>query len=203
MLADLLSVVIVRLGEPGSANYTGGMLDMLATLLSRDVSAADKMRVLQDECGIAPSDELESEVALMGSFAEHIYLEAREAGLRDGREEGRAEGYGEGRMQGHEEGRKEGLAEGRVEGMAAGREEGLAQGREEGLAKGLAEGLEEDRREGHEAGRAEEGREYTLNFVLRALVLSTGWDLERAMDALSVPTGERPACREAFARGEV
>ena len=93
-------------------------------------------------------------------------------------------------MEGHEEGRKEGLAEGREEGMAAGRKEGLAQG------------LEEGRREGHEAGRAE-GREYTLNFVLRALVLSTGWDLERAMDALSVPTGERPACREAFARGEV
>ena len=101
-------------------------------------------------------------------------------------------------MEGHEEGRKEGLAEGREEGMAAGRKEGLAQGREEGLA----EGLEEGRREGHEAGRAE-GREYTLNFVLRALVLSTGWDLERAMDALSVPTGERPACREAFVRGEV
>ena len=166
------------------------MLDMLATLLSRDVSAADKMRVLQDECGIVPSDELESEVTLMGSFAEHIYLEAREAGLRDGREEGRAEG--------REEGRKEGRKEGRAEGREEGRMEGLEEGREEGMATGREEGLEADR----EQGRAE-GREYTLNFVLRALVLSTGWDLERAMDALSVPTGERPACREAFERGEV
>ena len=105
---DLMSVVMVRLGKPGSAGYNG-ILDLLGRLLSKEVPGSEKLRVLEDEYGIALTDELESEVSRMGSFAEHIYFEAREEGLVDGRREGLAEGL------------TEGLAEGRASGLAEGR----------------------------------------------------------------------------------
>ena len=185
-MADLLCVVVVRLGEPGSSGYTGSILDMLATLLSREVTGPEKLRMLRDDCGIEVDDELEGEVALMGSFAEHIFLEAREAGLRDGREEG--------------------LAQGREEGLAQGREEGLAQGRTAGHAEGVAEGRAEGREQGRALGREEgreegrtEGRSDALTGALRALMDSTGWGLERAMDALAVSGREREDCRTALA----
>lgn len=135
--ADLLSVVVVGLGTPGSAGYTG-VLDLLATLFSKELPGADKLRVLADDYGIALTDELEGGVALMGSFGVHIYREAREAGL--------------------------------------------AAGRAEGLAEGLAEGATQ-----------------ATATALAHLMASTGWDAERAMDALSIPEGERAAYRERLA----
>lgn len=91
----------MRLGKPGSAGYNG-VLDLLGRLLAKEVPGTEKLRVMRDEYGIALTDELESGVSRMGSYAEHIYFEAREEGLADGRavglEEGRAAGRAEGRQ---------------------------------------------------------------------------------------------------------
>ena len=73
---DLMSVVMVRLGKPGSAGYNG-ILDLLGRLLSKEVPGSEKLRVLEDEYGIALTDELESEVSRMGSFAENIRQQNR------------------------------------------------------------------------------------------------------------------------------
>ena len=50
---DLMTVVMVRLGEPGTAGYNG-ILGLLGTLFSNDVPNDEKLRVLADEYGIVP-----------------------------------------------------------------------------------------------------------------------------------------------------
>jgi hypothetical protein len=174
-VADLMSVVVVRLGDPGSAGYSN-VLGLLGTLLSKQVPRGEKYRVLQDEYGIAVTDELKDEVAMMGTIGELVFEEAREEGLAAGREEGRAEG----------------LAAGREEGRTAGRAEGLAAGREEGRAEGLAAG----RAEGHEEGRLEAQAE-----AVRALAKSLGLSPSRAMDAMGVSLADRAALEQRLGKG--
>lgn len=100
--------------------------------------------MLEEEYGIALTDRLEGEVALMGSIGMQLYEEARADGLRDGRAEGRAAGK----------------AEGRAEGRAA-----------------------------------------ATSAAVASLMRAMSWDVERAMDVLSVPDDERAACRERVAAG--
>jgi hypothetical protein len=163
------------LGDPGSAGYSN-VLGLLGTLLSKQVPRGEKYRVLQDEYGIAVTDELKDEVAMMGTIGELVFEEAREEGLAAGREEGRAEG----------------LAAGREEGRTAGRAEGLAAGREEGRAEGLAAG----RAEGHEEGRLEAQAE-----AVRALAKSLGLSPSRAMDAMGVSLADRAALEQRLGKG--
>ena len=54
-------------------------------------------------------------------------------------------------------------------------EKGLAKGRAEGHAEGLAEGM--------------------IN-AIRGLIINTGWSIEQAMAALSVPEADRPKYRK-------
>ena len=58
-------------------------------------------------------------------------------------------------------------------------EKGLAKGREEGHAEGHAEGLAEG----------------MIN-AIRGLIINTGWSIEQAMAALSVPEADRPKYRK-------
>lgn len=87
---DLMSIVVVRLGAPGSAGYDG-VLGLLGTLLSKEVARAEKCRVLEQEYGIELTDKLEDEVAMMGTIGELVFKEGRAEGLAAGRAEGQRE----------------------------------------------------------------------------------------------------------------
>ncbi len=129
----LMSVVVVRLGRPGTAGYTG-ILGLLGTLLAADVPEAEKLRVLTDEYHIDPTAHLENGMELMGTMGELLYKEAFERGLKDGR------------------------------------------------AAGIEQGIEQGQARGQEQARAD---------ALRNLIQTTGWPLERAMDALGIPESAR------------
>lgn len=57
---DLMSVVTICLGKPDSENYTG-ILKFLDVLLSSSRAATEKKKILEEEFGVAMSDELERE----------------------------------------------------------------------------------------------------------------------------------------------
>ena len=86
---DLMSVVTICLGEPGTENYTG-ILKFMDVLLSSSRAAAEKKKILEEEFGVAMNEELEREVLVMCNLSQGVKAE--------GREEGRREGIGIGEM---------------------------------------------------------------------------------------------------------
>lgn len=86
---DLMSVVTICLGKPDAENYTG-ILKFLDVLLSSSKAAAEKKKILEEEFGVAMSEELEREVLIMCNLSQGVKAE--------GREEGRREGIGIGEM---------------------------------------------------------------------------------------------------------
>ena len=90
---DLMSVVTICLGKP--ENYTG-ILKFLDVLLSSSRAAAEKKKILEEEFGVAMSEELEREVLIMCNLSQGVKAEGREEGIGIGREEGI--GIGEMRM---------------------------------------------------------------------------------------------------------
>lgn len=104
---DLLSVVMIGLGEP-NGERSEGLLRFLSTLLSAEMSVDDKKRILQDEfnCSMMNADE---EVLSMGSLGLALVKKSLERGRSEGLREGRSEGLREGRSEGLREGRSEGI----------------------------------------------------------------------------------------------
>ena len=96
---DLMSVVTICLGKPDSENYTG-ILKFLDVLLSSSRAATEKKKILEEEFGVAMSEELEREVLIMCNLSQGVKAEGREEGRREGRREGRKEGRREGRKEG-------------------------------------------------------------------------------------------------------
>ena len=98
---DLMSVVTICLGKPDAENYTG-ILKFLDVLLSSSRAAAEKKKILEEEFGVAMSEELEREVLIMCNLSQGVKAEGREEGIGIGREEGigigREEGIGIGEM---------------------------------------------------------------------------------------------------------
>ena len=92
---DLMSVVTICLGKPDSENYTG-TLKFLDVLLSSSRAATEKKKILEEEFGVAMSEELEREVLIMCNLSQGVKAEGREEGIGIGREEGI--GIGEMRM---------------------------------------------------------------------------------------------------------
>lgn len=92
---DLMSVVTICLGKPDAENYTG-ILKFLDVLLSSSRAAAEKKKILEEEFGVAMSEELEREVLIMCNLSQGVKAEGREEGISIGREEGI--GIGEMRM---------------------------------------------------------------------------------------------------------
>lgn len=86
---DLMSVVTICLGKADAENYTG-ILKFLDVLLSSSKAAAEKKKILEEEFGVAMSEELEREVLIMCNLSQGVKAE--------GREEGRKEGIGIGEM---------------------------------------------------------------------------------------------------------
>ena len=71
---DLMSVVTICLGKPDTANYTG-VLKFLDVLLSSSRAAAEKKKILEEEFGVAMSEELEREVLIMCNLSQGIKAE--------------------------------------------------------------------------------------------------------------------------------
>ena len=98
---DLMSVVTICLGKPDAENYIG-ILKFLDVLLSSSRAAAEKKKILEEEFGVAMSEELEREVLIMCNLSQGVKAEGREEGIGIGREEGigigREEGIGIGEM---------------------------------------------------------------------------------------------------------
>ena len=84
---DLISVVMVCLGEAHTEPYSN-ILKMLNTLLSQEVSAADKIAFLEKEFNIPITEELEREVHNMCNLSQGI----KRKGIEEGRSLGRQEG---------------------------------------------------------------------------------------------------------------
>lgn len=92
---DLMSVVTICLGKLDAENYTG-ILKFLDVLLSSSRAAAEKKKILEEEFGVAMSEELEREVLIMCNLSQGVKAEGREEGIGIDREEGI--GIGEMRM---------------------------------------------------------------------------------------------------------
>ena len=92
---DLMSVVTICLGEPGTENYTG-IVKFMDVLLSSSRAATEKKKILEEEFGVAMNEELEREVLVMCNLSQGVKAEGREEGIGIGREEGI--GIGEMRM---------------------------------------------------------------------------------------------------------
>lgn len=90
-----MSVVTICLGKPDAENYTG-ILKFLDVLLSSSRAATEKKKILEEEFGVAMSEELEREVLIMCNLSQGVKAEGREEGIGIGREEGI--GIGEMRM---------------------------------------------------------------------------------------------------------
>ena len=78
---DLMSVVTICLGKPDSENYTG-ILKFLDVLLSSSRAATEKKKIIEEEFGVAMSEELESEVLTMCNLSQGVRAEGREEGKK-------------------------------------------------------------------------------------------------------------------------
>ena len=58
---DLMSVVMICLGKPGTENHKG-ILKFMEVLLSSTKSGSEKKKILEEEFGVAMGEELEREV---------------------------------------------------------------------------------------------------------------------------------------------
>ena len=77
---DLMSVVTICLGKPDTENYTG-ILKFLDVLLSSSRAATEKKKILEEEFGVAMSEELEREVLIMCNLSQGVKAEGREEGI--------------------------------------------------------------------------------------------------------------------------
>ena len=90
---DLMSVVMICLGKPGTENHKG-ILKFMEVLLSSTRSGSEKKKILEEEFGVAMSEELEREVLEVCNLSQGVRAEGRE----EGRQEGRIEGIGIGEI---------------------------------------------------------------------------------------------------------
>ena len=77
-----MSVVTICLGKPDSENYIG-TLKFLDVLLSSSRAATEKKKILEEEFGIAMSEELE-EVLIMCNLSQGVKAESRKEGISIG-----------------------------------------------------------------------------------------------------------------------
>ena len=83
---DLMSAVMIRLGDENDANYSG-LLKFLEVLLSAEKTAAEKKSILQTEFDLPLTQEIESEVQTMCNVSQGVL----EKGIIQGRSLGRDE----------------------------------------------------------------------------------------------------------------
>ena len=80
---DLMSVVTICLGEPGTENYTG-IVKFMDVLLSSSRAATEKKKILEEEFGVTMNEDLEREVLVMCNLSQGVKAEGREEGISIG-----------------------------------------------------------------------------------------------------------------------
>lgn len=76
---DLMSVVMICLGKPGTENHKG-ILKFMEVLLSSTRSGSEKKKILEEEFGVAMSEELEREVLEVCDLSQGVRQEGIEIG---------------------------------------------------------------------------------------------------------------------------
>ena len=71
---DLMSVVTICLGEPGTENYTG-IVKFMDVLLSSSRAATEKKKILEEEFGVAMNEDLEREVLVVCNLSQGVKAE--------------------------------------------------------------------------------------------------------------------------------
>lgn len=76
---DLMSVIMICLGKPGTENHKG-ILKFMEVLLSSTRSGSEKKKILEEEFGVAMSEELEREVLEVCNLSQGVRQEGIEIG---------------------------------------------------------------------------------------------------------------------------
>ena len=100
---DLMSVVMICLGEPGAEDYDG-LLRFLEVLFRPELPADEKKRIMEEEFDIPMTEAFESEVRDMCNLSEGFMERGIELGLQKGMEKGIEQGIEKGIEQGIEQG---------------------------------------------------------------------------------------------------
>ena len=79
---DLLSVIMVYLGEAYRSDY-GGIIGLLSSLLSNKMPQDEKRNVLEEKYGIAMTKELERSVSTMCNLSKGVWEEGIQQGVLD------------------------------------------------------------------------------------------------------------------------
>lgn len=87
---DLLTVILLGLGSEKDENY-GGILKLLDVLLSGELKAEEKKRLLKRDFDLAMTTTMEQEVDHVCNLSEGVMKRGVEKGLQQGVERGRAE----------------------------------------------------------------------------------------------------------------
>lgn len=96
---DLLSSIMIYLGQPNGKNYSG-VIKMLDMLLTSKEGQKKRRQVLENDFGIRMTQEMERAVASMCNLSDEIERKGIEKGRKQGRKQGRKEGRKEGKRQG-------------------------------------------------------------------------------------------------------
>lgn len=87
---DLLSVIMVCLGNPDSGNYDG-ILKLLGTLLSPSTSVQEKQQILLEDFDIPMKDILDEEVSAMCNLSQAVEERGFHKGIQQGIQQGTEE----------------------------------------------------------------------------------------------------------------
>ena len=88
---DMLSVIMIYLGNPDADNHVG-IVKLLGILLSANISATDKKQILQNEFNIPMTETIEEEVSNMFNFSQALVEESEARGKTIGEARGEARG---------------------------------------------------------------------------------------------------------------
>ena len=93
---DLMSAVMICLGEETDRNYSG-LLKFLEVLLSDEKTAAAKKTILQNEFNVPMTQTLETEVYQMCNLSQGAIEKGIQKGMQQGIQQGLQQGIGQGR----------------------------------------------------------------------------------------------------------
>lgn len=80
---DLLSLVMIGLGDANEKNYDG-ILKLLGVLLSSKATPAEKKQILQDEFNIPMTQTMDREVSLLCNLSQGVWKDGEAHGLEKG-----------------------------------------------------------------------------------------------------------------------
>ena len=96
---DLMSVVMICLGEPGTKDYAG-LLKFLEVLFSTERTADEKKEILESDFEVPMTETFESEVREMCNLSEGVMEKGIEKGLQEGMQKGMQKGLQKGMEKG-------------------------------------------------------------------------------------------------------